>query len=450
MKLRKSFIIGGLALLLTGCVLPWENPSQGEPSQEESSKEEGTKDTENPAGDQGGNQGTDQGGNEGGGGGTDVNPPDPVVKSHIPNVGEVRLLFNHGTAGETRIYNYCPTIFIDENNVEHVYYCSNRDEGNVTDYVGYRRGIIEDNEIKYSNISYVLEHSQELSTWDSRHTCDPSVIKGEFKYQGETYNYLMAYLGCLTSDSTHNETGIAVSKTPQGPWVKCNSMKADGITPINPIVPYSEFQMNSNSWGTGQPSLVSVDKKGKVLLFTTIGAANGTYTNLREYDFSDIDNYVLLRQRNSITVDGIKGTTTGASFINNADFGYDEVNRRIIVAKPRQYFGTDGKSPGFVADTIDVYYIDDTEGTNVGDVLFAGNNTSKIWKSVGSVDKSLTGFLRNHNTGLITDPYGHIDATKNIGVAFTRSDEENGGTWSYLSTYRIYATGLALPKNYLK
>ena len=443
MKLQKSLIIGGLALLLTGCVLPWENyePQGGTPQGETEKKDEEQQPvTPDPGGEQGGGE---QGGGE-------IIPDPPKEKSFIPEVGEVRLLFSHGTAGETRIYNYCPSIFVDENNKEHVYYCSNKDEGNVTDYVGYRVGSIANNEISYSNINYVLEHSTPTSVWDSRHTCDPSVIKGEFKYQGETYYYMMAYLGCLTSNSCLNETGIAVSKTPQGPWVKCNSLKADGVTPINPIVPYSEFTMNSNSWGTGQPSLVSVDKKGKVLLFTTIGSATGTYTNLREYDFSDIDNYVLVRQRNSITTEGIKGTVSGASLINNADFGYDEVNHRVIMAKPRQYFGTDNKSPNFVADTIDVYYIDDTEGTKVGDVLFAGNNTSKFWKSVGEVNQSLTGFLRNHNTGLITDPYGRIDATKNVGVAFTRSDEETGGTWSYLSTYRIYATGLALPKNYLK
>ena len=426
MKIKSLFIIG-LTFLLAGCGTSLDSSSGGPSGQDSSGDQTSSEESSTPS----------------------SSEEQPKEVSFIPEVGEVRLLFNHGTAGDTRIYNYCPTIFIDENNHEHVYYCSNMSEGNVTDYVGYRKGTISDNQVNYSSIQYVLEHS-DLGEWDSRHCCDPSVVKGEFKYKGETYNYLMAYLGCLTSDSTRNETGIAVAKKPEGPWIKCNSMKSDGVTPINPIVPYSEFQVETTNWGTGQPSLVSVDKKGRVLLFTTIGAKNGTFTNLREYDFSDIDNYQLIRQRNSISASGIRGTTTGASFINNADFGYDEVNRRIIVSKPRQYFGTDGKNPSFIADTTDVYYIDDTEGTQVGDVLFAGNNTSKIWKYIGSVDQSLTGFLRNHNSGLITDAYGRIDATKNVGVAFTRSDEETGGVWSYLSTYRIYATGLALPSNYLK
>ena len=356
------------------------------------------------------------------------------------------MLFDDGTIGETNKYNYCPSYFI-EDNIAHVYYCTNKEERNVTDYVGYRKGEVVNNKVKYSDISqYVLTHG-EMGSWDSRHACDPSVVKGEFKYHGEEYNYLMAYLGCVPSDCTQNETGIAVSKTPDGPWIKCD-FKEDGVTKINPVVPFSDFSCNETSWGTGQPSLVSVDKKGRVLLFTTVGATNGTFTNLREYDFSDIDNYKLLRERVSINIDGIRGSNGSASFINNADFGYDEVNKRIIMAKPRQFFGTDGKSPNFIADTIDVYYIDDTEGSEIGDVLFAGKNTTKIWKLIGSVNESLTGFLRNHNTGLVTDEYKRIDSSSPLGVLFTRSDEDSGGQWSYLSTYRLYITALDFPSSY--
>lgn len=368
--------------------------------------------------------------------------------SFIPNVGEIKLLFDHGKAGESNFYNYCPSMFI-ENNEAHVYYCTNKEEGKVTDYVGYRKGIIKNNKVKYDDEpSFVLTHG-EMGSWDSRHDCDPSVIKGEFKYHDENYNYLMAFLGCVPSDCTQNETGIAVSKTPNGPWIKCD-FKKDGVTKINPLVKCSEFSTNSTSWGTGQPSLVSVDKKGRVLLFTTIGATNGTFTNLREYDFSDIDNYSLIRERTSISAAGIKGTANGSNFINNGDYAYDEVNRRVLMVKERQFFGSDGKGPDFIGDTLDVYYIDDTEGKNVGDVLFAGNNTTKTWKVLGTIDKNLTGFLRNHNAGLITDPYARVDATKTLGVAFTRSDEEYGNNWTYLNTYRIYATAFDFPSKYFK
>ena len=357
----------------------------------------------------------------------------------VPHVGEVRKLFDHGVDGENFFYNYCPTIF-NEGHKQYIYYCSNQKEHNVTDYIAYREGTIKDNQETTTEISYVLEHSS-LGIWDSRHTCDPSVIKGEFKFHGETYNYMMAYLGCSSSNVTLNETGIAVSKTPEGPWVKCN-FKLDGETKINPIVPYTDFDVNPDNWGTGQPSLVSVDKKGRVLLFTTIGASNGTFTNIREYDFSNIDEYVLIRERKKITTEGIRAFRTGGDLINNADFSYDETNRRILMVKGRQPFGLDNKSPSIVADTLDVYYIDDTEGTNIGDVLFAGNNTDMQWRLIGSIDQSVTGFLRNHNACLITDEYGHHINNGRVGVGFSKSDEGQGSDWSFLCTYRIYATAL--------
>lgn len=371
--------------------------------------------------------------------------------SFVPDVGEVRLLFEHGIPGEDRFYNYCPTIFVDENNQEHVYYCTNEIDGNVTDNIGYRKGIIRNNNISYSNESLVI--SPTPSTWDQRHACDPSVCKGEFKYNGETYYYLMAYLGCIPSDCTLNETGIAVAKSPEGPWIKCNGKTNDGRN-INPIVPCSDFpSIKNNNWGTGQPSLVSVDNKGKVLLFTTIGASDGTFTNLREYDFSDINNFQLIREKRSIKNEGIVGSGTNANFINNADFAYDIANRKFLMIKGRQFFGKkDNKQPDYIADTLDVYYLDDTEwpDAEIGEVFFKGNASIKQWKLIGSINQDLTGFLRNHNSCIISDPYGHVDTTNAVvPVAFTRSDEGDN-TWAFLSTYRIYATSLSLSKTYFK
>ena len=114
------------------------------------------------------------------------------------------------------------------------------------------------------------------------------------------------------------------------------------------------------------------------------------------------------------------------------------------MVKGRLYFGKDNLAPAMVADTLDVYYIDDTEGTDVGDIFFAGNNTTKQWKLIDTINEEKTGFLRNHNSGLITDPYGHhIQGLGKLGVAFTRSDKGTTNDWSFLSTYRIYATSVA-------
>lgn len=172
-------------------------------------------------------------------------------------------LFEHNKGEDKTMeyfYNYCPTIF-EEDGVRHIYYCANKKHGNVTDYVAYRKGVKDETgRFIYSDIQYVLEPTE--NSWDSRHVCDPSVVKGEFTYNQENYNYLMAYLGCVTSDNTSNEVGLAVSKSPEGPWIKVG----DG--------PFCDYELNDNSgfqWGYGQPSLVSVDRKSEILLFYTVG-----------------------------------------------------------------------------------------------------------------------------------------------------------------------------------
>ena len=118
-----------------------------------------------------------------------------IMNDFLPNEGEVKLLFKHseeetvGDDGEDYFYNYCPSIFI-ENDKEYVYYCTNKDWGSVVDYIGYRSGEIKNNQLYYSKEQLVISPSED--TWDQTHTCDPTVIKGEFEYNNEKYNYLMA------------------------------------------------------------------------------------------------------------------------------------------------------------------------------------------------------------------------------------------------------------------
>lgn len=359
----------------------------------------------------------------------------------LPNPGEVKLLFRHsleetvGDDGEDYFYNYCPSIKI-ENNEMNAFYCTNKEWGNVTDYIGYRNGKIVDGTLKFKKEELVIGPTED--TWDQRHTCDPTVIKGEFKYENETYEYLMAYLGCIPSDCTLNETGIAVSHSYNGPWVKCNGYKTGTTESINPIVPYSDFDCATNSWGTGQPSLMSIDKKGRVLLLTTVGCKSGSFMDVREYDFSDINNYQLIRQSKVFT-DGIEGTKR----VNNADYCYDAENKKFFMAKGRSPFGGDGQTPNFIADTVDVYFVDASSYDNPFDIFF-DNGRTKGWERIGSITKALSGYPRNHNTGLVTDAYGHMYRTDRIGVAFTSSQYGSVSAMTYLKTYRIFITTFLL------
>ena len=368
------------------------------------------------------------------------------IKGFIPNVGETKLLFKHsleetvGDDGEDYFYNYCPSIKV-ENDEMHAYYCTNGEWGNVTDFVGYRNGKVSKTRgLVFKDEELVLSPTPD--TWDQRHVCDPSVIKGQFKYEGEDYNYLMAYLGCIPSDCTLNETGIAVSKTPNGPWVKCNGNRTSDNKPINPLVSYKEWTYVNNNWGTGQPSVISVDKSGKVILFTTVGVKGLSGMNVREYDFSNISDYKLIREATKIFENGIVGDSKR---VNNADLCFDETSKRFYLAKGRSPFGGDGLTPNFIADKVDVYYVDASSYENPFDVFF-DNNRSVSWEHFATVDENTTGYPRNHNTGLVTDAYGHMLYSDKLAVGTTSSQYGSAAAMSYLKTYRIFVTTFAVPE----
>ena len=268
-------------------------------------------------------------------------------------------------------------------------------------------------------------------TFDQRHTCDPSVTKGKFIYNDETYNYLMAYLGSIQSDNNGNEIGIAVSKTPEGPWIKCDE--------INPLIPYDR---ENAIWGTGQASLVNIDGEGDILMFYSVGNKDGTYEEVREYDLSNLNEPVLLQHARVPT----NGLQSGDTLICDADVCYDVANKKMLLVKGKIPYSPDGNSPAFIADKLVVYYMDLSNSSKPTDELFKGNNASN-WRLLGEIGYEQTGFMRNHNAGLLTDPYGHLlENTDFIEVALTRSDIANN-EWNWLSTYRIYS--LSLPLTYM-
>lgn len=326
---------------------------------------------------------------------------------------------------ETKIFNYCPAILV-EDGVMHIWYCTNKTSGVIMDHIGYRTGTqTEDGKWKFSEQQIVLAPTP--GTWDGRHTCDPAVIKGEFKMQGETYNYLMSYLGCVTEDYSKNETGIAVSKSPAGPWIKVDS--------LNPIVPWGDPKIFGDgtdrngytSWGTGMPALISVDGKGEVLLFFQT-ASRGT--GIQRWDLSDLDNpqvkFDVARNNNGIL--NSQGVKCGVGI---TDYAYDPVAKRFYV------FGvTNEKNPPNITETLVnshcvLAYIDNVESTEHLCELLETNNYS--WINVGYVGPAQTGWDRNHNPGIVRDPYGYImdSTTIQVVVATGRRDYPNQNIYTY-------------------
>ncbi|MEI3188005.1 MAG: hypothetical protein V8S27_09650 [Lachnospiraceae bacterium] len=89
-----------------------------------------------------------------------------------------------GESKDENFYRLFPSVMMEGNDVMHVWYCSNKDSGQVTDYVAYRKGALNaEGRWEFGEKQLVL--SPTAGSWDNVHTCDPSVVKGNFTMKGE-------------------------------------------------------------------------------------------------------------------------------------------------------------------------------------------------------------------------------------------------------------------------
>ena len=296
-------------------------------------------------------------------------------------------------------YNYCPSVILGGE--LSMFYCSNTEPYTVRDSICYSN-CNEDATLK--NMSVVL--SPTPGSWDSVHVCDPSVISGNFLYKGTNYKYLMAYLGCNSTDNQRNQIGFAVSNNLPYGWVKIDS---NPIIQCNYNENYSSFQ-----WGVGQPSLINLDGNGHVVLFYTEGTYNLTSTKVSELDLSNLDNPTIL---NTVVLSN-DGTN---DFISNGDFAIS--GNTLYMICDTHPFGSG------MLDCV-------PSGSAVYSCIWdysVESLSSVTWVKIADVNNSTSGYGRNHNCGLYRDVYGNLADTKCIYT----SGEEKSDFASSLYTYRL-------------
>ena len=307
------------------------------------------------------------------------------------------------------IYNYCPSVLEEADGTRYLYYCTNRESYKIIDYIGCRRGTRNaDGSYTYGAETVVLAPT--AGAWDAHHTCDPSVVRGNFTYKGQSYRYLMAYLGCTSYDNQDNEIGFAVANDPMGPFVKI----AD-----TPTIPYVR-EGDAWQWGVGQASLVSRDKGSRVYVFYTEGTATRTHEFVDEWNFADLENPVRLSHTDLATT-GLTTRTGGGDYIGNADFAYDESSNSFYMATDSHPYPSD--EPNYITEYFRVAY-------------FAGDDVTRVrWNELEHIGPAETGFARNHNVGLVRDAYGWLPGGNSLTVYYTGAGKGANALW----TYRLHA-----------
>ena len=239
----------------------------------------------------------------------------------------------------------------------------------------------------------------------------------------------MSYLGCTTHDNSSNTFGYAVAKHPAGPWIKIPDPAYD----FYKFHPGYEWDGRDETfiWGMGQPSIISVDKKSKVLVFYTGNSSTGQRVEM--WDFADMA-HPLKIYSNEVNNLGVVSLTNAQDTICNADFVYDAYRKNFYMMCDVHPFD-DTQWPTNLPLATNLYAMPaNPDYENTED--FGLTLTTNRWTKLYSLDESQTGFARNSNTGFFRDVYGWLPQENGVEIAYT--GVPLGANWRILYEYRIY------------
>lgn len=226
-----------------------------------------------------------------------------------------------------------------------------------------------------------LVFTRSSSGWDSRHVCDPSVIKGSFTFNGVNYSYAMYYTATYDNIGYDSHIGVAFSNDGVN-WVRYGP-------PI--ISPHGDATPPTKQYGAGM---------------CTVYNDNGTIIMIY-FDSTLGGNYMVT-------------STDGINFGN-----------RQKVPHPRSwehigdiaYSSSEGK-----------WYICTKHGNDQEIYIYETENSSLMstWRHTGGISSLTTGNVKNHNPGFLRDPYGNIyfEANTEYIYVYYGTGSTSPSTWN--------------------
>ena len=234
----------------------------------------------------------------------------------------------------------------------------------------------------------------------------------------------------------YNEIGVAFSNDLNADsWVKYpkqivkKTWSSDGD---------QEIGGGGKSWGVGQPSVVSLDGKGKLLLTYTVGDIGGTRIVWSEADFSDMDTYTISTPQ-TIVQTGLKAIDNQSrDYTCNSEFAIDQDADKIVMIRPVQPMPND--YPNYLNTALEIDYM------NLSDFMNQRGN----WTPIYRITPDDTGYPRNHNATLLRDNFGHLEDWEQPAFYFTVSkaapDVQPSGSSHAEWTYHIWKSQVVKSK----
>ena len=323
-------------------------------------------------------------------------------------------------------YRYAPAA-IEENGVRTWFWCGNWASGVVTDHIVMR--------VDTWNGSGWTAGTEKVAmapgppgAWDDRHVCDPDVIAGEFRYTapGEVaptiYRYALFYLGANDEAASGgvNQVGWALAEGLEGPWVR--------VSTDAPLVTATAW------WGAGQPSAISLDGKGEVLLFYTRGDEQGTRTVVRRGSLFDAHAPVLEAEV-EVPVAGLERLDGSPDLDNHGGaVVYDAARDLLWLVRSAHPFP--GTCPDFISEALQVASIP-------APAIWTGSGR---WTVHANITSSMAGAGRVFDGGFVRTPFGQTLVPDSLAPVLSVAQECVGNDFATsLWTYRTHDASLYLP-----
>lgn len=337
--------------------------------------------------------------------------------------GEDKALKGTGTIfNEVLGFNTKDGSIFEDGDTRYVVYASNESKEGKQVFAA-RKATKVDGSWIYQEKHIILKGSEE--GWD-KNIFNPSILKGQFTYGGTTYQYLMAYNGNNNNDGTNNHIGIAVTNDILSSWTRVGN---------NPIIKNPEIF--EASYGFGSPSLVSYDRQGKGYLFYAVGEREVSFTAVKTFDFSNLDNMVLEGGYTSLPITGLTDKVEGNAIILNAGFALSNDGNSFYMVRDRlpQSANRPNQTTEVEIDKASISIITDIEqGWTVVDNI-TGSKTMDL------DDEQSLGWDQIYSGEFVTDPYGKLLTADKCDILYSTYDEESTSP-SYSSTLAVYEANL--------
>lgn len=255
--------------------------------------------------------------------------------------------------------------------------------------------------------------------WDGYNLCDPTVVQGNFKYNGTTYKYAMFYTGAgpYNFSGLNNQIGLAVSNELDRGWIRYP----------HPIIPFSAGHgspQQNKYWGFGQPSAVKI-AADKVLLIFSAGEPDMAGEHRTTVDLSNFTDTQKppVTQYERLNPAGLQSVIGPDQYFTDVDIAFNPTSREFYAIRSKHYNQTNNQSAfpikvdwsgagllvnGYLAPRVEILKISEADFWNNG-----------AWTQITDIGKDQTGNFLNHNPGLAKTLDGYLPNSTQVSAYFS-------------------------------